>query len=47
MTIGNYLVERKELKQKERKGLKQGIKVTHQVKSINWSINQVISSKCQ
>ena len=39
MTIGNHLVERKELKQEERKGLKEEIKVTHQVKSITW-INQ-------
>ena len=39
MTIGNHLVERKELKQEERKGLKEGIKVTDQVKSITW-INQ-------
>ena len=38
MTIGNYLVERKGLKQVERKGL-EGIMVTHQVKSITW-INQ-------
>jgi len=30
VTIGNLLVERKELKQEERKGLKEGIKVTHQ-----------------
>ena len=39
MTIGNSLVERKELKQVERKGLKEGIEITHQVKSITW-INQ-------
>ena len=39
MTIRNHLVERKWLKQLERKGLKEGIKVTHQVKSITW-INQ-------
>ena len=37
--IGDHLVERKWLKQVERKGLKEGIKVTHQVKSITW-INQ-------
>ena len=37
MVIGNHLVERKGLKQVERKGLKEGIKVTHQVKSITWS----------
>ena len=37
--IGNLLVERKELKQEERKGLKEGIKVTHQIKSIT-RINQ-------
>ena len=28
--IGDHLVERKGLKQVERKGLKEGIKVTHQ-----------------
>ena len=44
MTIGNHLVERKWLKQEERKGLKEGIKVTHQVKSITW-INQSIHFK--
>ena len=32
--IGDHLVERKGLKQVESKGLKEGIKVTHQVKSI-------------
>jgi signal-transduction protein with cAMP-binding, CBS, and nucleotidyltransferase domain len=32
--IGDHLVERKELKQVERKGLKEGFKVIHQVKSI-------------
>ena len=37
--IGDHLVERKWLKQVERKGLKEWIKVTHQVKSITW-INQ-------
>jgi hypothetical protein len=37
--IKNHLVERKELEQVERKGLKEGTKVTHQVKSITW-INQ-------
>ena len=37
--IGNHLVERKGLKQVERKGLKEGIKFTHQDKSITW-INQ-------
>jgi signal-transduction protein with cAMP-binding, CBS, and nucleotidyltransferase domain len=37
--IGDHLVERKELKQVERKGLKEGLKVIHQVKSITW-INQ-------
>ena len=37
--IEDHLVERKGLKQVERKGLKEGIKVTHQVKSIIW-INQ-------
>ena len=39
MTIENYLEERKGLKQVERKGLKEGFKITHQVKSITW-INQ-------
>jgi hypothetical protein len=38
--IGDHLVERKGLKQVERKVLKQGIKVTHQVRSITW-INQL------
>ena len=37
--IGDHLVERKGLKQVERKELKKGIKVTHQVKSIT-RINQ-------
>jgi hypothetical protein len=37
--IGDPLVERKGLKQVERKGLKEGFKVTHQIKSITW-INQ-------
>ena len=37
--IGDRLIERKGLKQVERKGLKEGINVTHQVKSITW-INQ-------
>ena len=39
MIIGDHLVERKELKQEEIKGLKKWIKFTHQVKSITW-INQ-------
>ena len=39
MTIGNHLIERKGLKQEERKWLKEGINVTHQVKFITW-INQ-------
>ena len=39
MTIENHLIERKGLKQVERKELKEGFKVTHQVKSIIW-INQ-------
>ena len=34
--FGDHLVERKWLKQEERKWLKEGIKVTHQVKSITW-----------
>ena len=37
--IENLLVERKGLTQVEIKGLKEGIKVTYQVKSITW-INQ-------
>ena len=37
--IGDHLVERKGLKQVERKELKEGIKVPHQVKFITW-INQ-------
>ena len=40
--IGDHLVERKGLKQVERKELKEGFKVTHQVKSIIW-INQTKS----
>jgi hypothetical protein len=39
VTIENYFIERKGLKQVEIKGLKEGIKVTYQVKSITW-INQ-------
>ena len=39
--FGNHLVEKKVLKQVERKGLKEGIKITHQVKSISW-INQIM-----
>ena len=46
MTIGNHLVERKELKQVERKGLKGRFKVTHHVKSMDQS-NKGISSNCQ
>ena len=42
MTIGDLLVERKELKQVERKELKERFMVTHQVKSITW-INQTKS----
>ena len=40
--IENHLVERKGLKQVERKGLKEGFKVIHQIKSITW-INQTKS----
>ena len=40
MTIGDHLVERKELKQVEREGLKEGFMVTHHIKSITW-INQI------
>ena len=57
MTIGNHLVERKELKQEERKWLKEGIKVENDLKkesrlliklsSSLGSIIQVISSECQ
>ena len=32
--IGDHLVERKGLKQVERKGLKEGIKITYKIKSI-------------
>jgi hypothetical protein len=39
VTNKNYLVERKGLKQVEIKRLKEGLKVTHQIKSISW-INQ-------
>ena len=42
VTIENHLVKRKGLKQVERKGLKEWINVTHQVKSITW-INQTKS----
>ena len=34
--IGDHLLEQKGLKQVERKELKEGIKVTHQVKFITW-----------
>jgi hypothetical protein len=44
LTIENHLVERKGLKQVERKGPKEGFKVTHQIKSITW-INQQIHFK--
>jgi hypothetical protein len=37
--IGDSLVERKGLRQVEIKGLKEGFKVIHQVKSIIW-VNQ-------
>ena len=37
--VEDHLVERKGLKDVERKGLKEGFKVNHQVKSITW-INQ-------
>jgi hypothetical protein len=40
--IRDLLVERKGLKQVERKGLKEGFKVTRQIKSITW-INQTMS----
>ena len=42
MTIEDLMVERKRLKQVERKGLKEGFMVTHQVKSITL-INQTKS----
>ena len=35
MIIGDLLIERKGLKQVERKGLKEGFKVIHQIKSNN------------
>jgi hypothetical protein len=44
VTIGNYLVRRKGFKQVERKELKEGFKVTYQIKSITW-INQQIHFK--
>ena len=47
MIIKDHLVERKGLKQVERKELKEGLKVTHQVKSSYGSINQVVSSEYQ
>jgi hypothetical protein len=34
--IGDHLVERKGLKQVERKRLREEFKVTHQIKSITW-----------
>jgi hypothetical protein len=37
--IRDHLVEIKGLKQVEIKGLKEGFKVTHQIKSITW-VNQ-------
>jgi hypothetical protein len=40
--IGDHLVKRKRLKQVERKGLKEGFIVTHQIKFITW-INQTMS----
>ena len=48
MIVGDLLVERKGFKQVERKGLKEGFKITYLVKSII-SINQSshISSECQ
>ena len=42
MLVEDHLVERKGLKQVEINGLKEGFKVTHQVKSIIW-INQTKS----
>ena len=44
MTIRNHLIERKGLKQVKRKWLKEGMKVTHQIKSITW-VNQQIHFK--
>ena len=41
---GNHLEERKWLKQLERKGLKEGFKVIHEIKS-NRRINQTKSFK--
>ena len=40
--IGDHLIERKGLKQVERKGLKEGFKITHQIKSNIW-INHTMS----
>ena len=42
MTIEDHLVQRQGLKQVERKGLKERLMVTHQIKSITW-INQTKS----
>ena len=59
MIIGDLLIKTKGLKQVERKGLKEGFKVIHQIKSNNMDQSnkifqvdqviffQVISSKCQ
>ena len=47
VTIGNHLVERKELKQLERKGLKKDLRLFIKLSLSLGSINQVISSECQ
>ena len=45
--IGDYLVERKGLKQVERKGLKKNSWLLIKLSPSLGSINQVISSECQ
>ena len=47
MTIGNHLVEKKELKQVERKGLKKESRLLIKLSPTLGSINQVILSECQ
>ena len=47
MTIGNHLVERKELKQEERKDLKKESRLLIKLSLSLGSINQVILSECQ
>jgi hypothetical protein len=45
--IENHLVERKELKQVERKGLKKDLGIYIKISPSLGSINQAISSECQ